>query len=213
MWCSRVLEPGVLSEILWGFGKQIWERKYFQGNEIILILSLSFTVIFKIIFSFMGIPITSCTKFVILSGTSHIYKPPLYCLHGVWKRITSLVFHCLINPWSVLFHHWASPVSGCCCVAHSLCISRNLKCFGCCKRWVWPALSTCCLAGNKSQPNEPWDLSFPGEPGHGSVTCITQCLIWKRIKKGADTSSADFPEYRLILVQAVKVQGPSNLTF
>lgn len=69
------------------------------------------------------------------------------------------------------------------------------------------------MAGNKSQPNEPWELSFPGEPGTASVTCIIQYLIWQRIKKGADTSSADFPEYRLILVQAAKVQGPSNLTF
>lgn len=69
------------------------------------------------------------------------------------------------------------------------------------------------MAGNKSQPHEPWEPSFPGEPVTGPVICITQYLIWQRIKTGADTSSADFPEYRLILVQAVKVQGPSNLAF
>lgn len=51
------------------------------------------------------------------------------------------------------------------------------------------------------------------EPGAGSVTCISHYLIWQRIRDGADTSSADFPEGRLSVAQAVKVQGPLNPAF
>jgi len=46
-----------------------------------------------------------------------------------------------------------------------------------------------------------------------SVTCVTQYLRWQGMENGVDAASADFPECRLILVQALKVQGPSNLAF